>query len=75
MTEPAKESSSRAKLVLVLALLVIGGGTALMLYLINEQQNSPRPATPGRYLSPADSEQTPPAPFSAPQAEENELIP
>ena len=73
---PTEHSNSmRAKIILILALVVIGGGVALLVHMMDEQQDSPRPETPTRYLAPSDSKQNPPAPFSAPKVQENELLP
>ena len=71
----SKQGGAFGVLVLIAALVVMGGGGVLLWKLLQEHKEAPRPKTPVRYLQPSDPKLNPPADFNAEKVDENEIIP
>ena len=71
----SKQGGAFGVLVLMAALLVIGGGGVLMWSMLQDKKDAPRPETPERYLKPSDASANPPAKFSDDKVDEDKLIP
>ena len=75
MVTRIRQRGSSGVVVLIAALVVMVIGGALMWHMLQEQEASPRPKTPERYLKSSDAKPNPPAKFSDGQVDDNKLIP
>ena len=66
-------SSGVVVLIAALAVMIIGG--FLMWHMLQEEELSPRPKTPKRYLKSSDTQAHPPAKFSDRKIDDDKLVP